>query len=354
MHFGDWFGERVLNYGNSEYDMACSTAVQWMRSGDRRYFLRGLEMARHVSSVDTLHGPAAAELNGLVYEHSFNHVGTPLKPDELRALCPGDKLLEGYLDLYGGSMLHGAIDRQGHVFEEGNWMFAALTGDRFLRDVAERVCANQAEKLTPRFDFTIERTAAWPLVNAVTAYRFTGNPYYLNAARLIIERVEERQDPDSGGWLHWPPLSETDNVPTYGGKAFAVGVLSFGILRYLDEEPQSCPEVRQMIVRGADWLMNESWVPGQGFRYITNCAKYRNAGARGVTCLLNAEIVAAAYEFTHQPRYATFWREMVGQLLEGSTGGIGKNFTQGTRQTIFALDRAANLGIAEESPTHAK
>lgn len=354
MHFGDWFGERVLNYGNSEYDMAWSTAVQWMRSGDRRYFLRGLEMARHVSSVDTLHGPAVVDLNGLVYEHSFNHVGTPLKPDELRALSPGDKLLEGYLDLYGGSMLHGAIDRQGHVFQEGNWMFAALTGDRFLRDVAERVCTNQAEKLTPRFDFTIERTAAWPLVNAVTAYRFTSNPYYLNAARLIIQRVEERQDPESGGWPHWPPLNETDNVPTYGGKAFAVGVLSFGILRYLDEEPQPCPEVRQMIVRGADWLMNESWIPGQGFRYITNCAKYRNAGGRGATCLLNAEIVAAAYEFTHQPRYAAFWREMVGQMLEGSTGGIGKAFTQGTRQTIFALDRAANLGIALEPPARAR
>jgi hypothetical protein len=100
--------------------------------------------------------------------------------------------------------------------------------------------------------------------------------------------------------------------------------------------------------------MNESWIPGQGFRYITNCAKYRNAGGRGATCLLNAEIVAAAYEFTHRPRYAAFWREMVGQMLEGSTGGIGKDFTQGTRQTVFALDRAANLGIARESPARAK
>lgn len=354
MHFGDWFGERVINYGNSEYDMAWALAVQWMRSGDRRYFLRGLEMARHVSSVDTLHGPGAANLNGLVYEHSFNHVGTPLKPDELRALNPGDKLLEDYLELYGGSMLHGAIDRQGHIFEEGNWMYAALTGDRFLRDVAERVCTNQAEKLTPRFDFSIERTAAWPLTNAVTAYRFTSNPYYLNAARLIMERVAERQDPATGGWPHWPPLNETDDVPTYGGKAFAVGVLSFGILRYLDEEPQERPEVRQMIVRGADWLMNESWVPGQGFRYITNCAKYRNAGRRGATCLLNAEIVAAAYEFTHEPRYAAFWREMVGQILEGGGSGNGKSFTQETRQTAFALDRAANAGIAKESPAPAK
>lgn len=350
MHFGDWFGERGMNYGNSEYDMGWSTAVQWMRSGDRRYFLRGLEMARHVCSVDTLHGPGAADLNGLVYEHSFNHLGTPLKPDELRALCPGDKRLEAYLEEYGNNLLHGAIDRQGHVFQEGNWIYAALTGDRFLRDVAERVCTNQAEKLTPRFDFSIERTAAWPLINAVAAYRFTGNPYYLNAARLIIQRVRERQDPATGGWPHWPPLDETDNVPTYGGKAFAVGVLSFGILRYLDEEPLDCPEVRQMIVRGADWLMNESWIPGRGFRYISNCVKYRDMGGRGSTCLLNAEIVAAAFEFTRQPRYAAFWREMVGSMLQGSTSGMGKDFTQGTRQTAFALDRAAKLGIATQSP----
>jgi hypothetical protein len=354
MHFGDWFGERGINYGNSEYDTAWSTAVQWMRTGDRRYFLRGLEMARHVSSVDTLHGPAAADLNGLVYEHSFNHLGTPLTPDELRAITPGDKRLEAYLEEYGSNLLHGAIDRQGHIFEEGNWIYAALTGDRFLRDVAQRVCTNQAEKLTPRFDFSIERTAAWPLTNAVTAYRFTGNPYYLNAARLIIERVLERQDPATGGWPHWPPLDETDQVPTYGGKAFAVGVLSFGILRYLDEEPLDRPDVRQAIVRGVDWLMNESWIPGRGFRYISNCAKYRNSGGRGATCLLNAEIVAAAYELTREPRYAAFWREMVGQILEGSTGGMGKDFTQGTRQTVFALDRAARLGIATESPPRPK
>jgi hypothetical protein len=349
MHFGDWFGERVMNYGNSEYDTAWSTAVQWMRTGDRRYFMRGLEMARHVSSVDTLHGPAAADLNGLVYEHSFNHLGVPLTAEEVRALCPDDKRLAAYLEEDGKYLLHGAIDRQGHVFEEGNWMYAALTGDRFLRDVAERVCTNQAEKLTPRFDFTIERTAAWPLTNAVTAYRFTGNPYYLNAARLIIQRVRERQDPATGGWLHWPPLDETDNVPTYGGKAFAVGVLSFGILRYLDEEPLARPDVRQMLVRGVDWLMRESWVPGHGFRYISNCEKYRHKGGRGLTCLLNAELVAAAYEFTHDPRYATFWRDMMGQILQGSTSGMGKDFTQGTRQTTFALDRAARLGIATES-----
>jgi hypothetical protein len=349
MHFGDWFGERGMNYGNSEYDTAWSTAVQWMRTGARRYFLRGLEMARHVSSVDTLHGPGAADLNGLVYEHSFNHVGTPLTPEQLMAFNPDDRRLAAYLEEYGRNLLHGAIDRQGHVFEEGNWIYAALTGDRFLRDVAERVCTNQAEKLTPRFDFTIERTAAWPLINAVAAYRFTSNPYYLNAARLMIERVRERQDPATGGWPHWPPLSETDNVPTFGGKAFAVGVLSFGILRYLDEEPLDRPEVRQMIVRGADWLMNESWMPGQGFRYITNCAKYRNAGRPGSFCQLNAEIVAAAYEFTHEPRYAAFWREMMSRILQGSTSGMGKDFTQSTRQTAFALDRAARLGIARAS-----
>ena len=52
--------------------------------------------------------------------------------------------------------------------------------------------------------------------------------------------------------------------------------------------------------------------------------------------------------------YAAFWREMVGNMLEGSTSGMGKDFTQGTRQTIFGLDRAAGLGIATKSPADAK
>jgi hypothetical protein len=351
MNFGDWYGERDLNYGNNEYDLAWSLALEWMRSGDRRYLLRGVEMARHYSSVDTLYGRFADELNGLVWEHSFNHVGTERTPEDVH-LDLGLAKVRAYLGQYGQSMLRGGVDRQGHVFQEGNWLCGALTGDRFLWDAAQRISTNQAEKLTANFDFTIERAGGWPLINAVAAYRHSGNPYYLNAARLMIERCLQRQDPASGGWLHWPPLYETGGVPTLGGKAFAVGMLSYGILRYLDEEPAARPEVRRMLVRGADWLINESWIPGKGFRYISNCEKYRHTGERGLTALLDAEIIAFAYEQTRDPKYLQFWREMMAGEFLGSTGGLGKSFTQAIRQTIFALDRVRAWGITQAPPRH--
>jgi len=247
-------------------------------------------------------------------------------------------------------MLLGGIDRQGHVFQEGNWIYGALSGDRFLWDTAQRVCTNQAEKLTVNYDFGIERAGGWPLINATAAYRHTGNPYYLNAARLMIARCLERQDPASGGWPHWPPLSETGGVPCFGGKAFATGILSYGILRYLDEEPLPRPEVRRMLVRGADWLMNESWLPGKGFCYISHCEKYRASAGRGLTSMLNAEIVAFAFQETRDPKYLNFWREMMAGVFSGGAGSLGKSFTQAIRQTVFGLDRVRAWGVTEAPP----
>lgn len=344
MHHGDWFGERLLNYGNNEYDLAWALALQWGRTEDRRLFERGLQMARHHSSTDTLCGEFSAAANGLVYEHSFNHVGIALSPDHpLRR----DPLMRRYLDEYG-AMLGGAIDRQGHVFQGGNWIYAALTGDPWLRETAERVSTNQAEKLTPAFDFTIERAGGWPLINMVMAYHFGGDPYYLNAARLMVERALQRQDPESGGWLHWHAGGESGGETGWGGKAFAVGILGHGLLRYLDLEPGSRPEVENMLVRGADFLRDYSWVPGQGFRYISHLAHHRDRARRGATELLNAELAAFAYEKTGNPKHLDFLRELLEHSLEGSPGGNGKSFSMALRQTVYGLDRARAFGLTEQ------
>jgi hypothetical protein len=322
-----------------------------MRCGDRRYFDRGLRMARHYSTVDTMHGSFAEKGHCLVWEHCFNHVGSGLTPEQLRFQAD-DKAAQDYLKQYR-RLLGGAMDAQGHVFEPGNWLYAALTGNRWFRDVAERVCTHQAEKLTPSFNFSIERSGGWPLINASLAYGFSGDPYYLNAARLMIERCLERQDPATGGWLHRPPINETAGVPVMGGKAFAVGILTHGMLRYLEQEPQDRPDVRHMLVRGADWLMNESWIPGKGFRYITNAPNYRDVGARGMTCLLDAEVIAYAYEQTRDPKYLAFWREMMKGLLETMDNGMGKAYTQTVRQTIYGLDRVRQWGISALPPSTA-
>ncbi len=341
MHWGDWFGERVFNYGNSEYDLSQVMALHWLRSGDRRLFERGLEMARHQTTVDTLHGGFTEPMNGLVWTHSFNHVGSDLAPEDPR--FPPE--VAGYVEQFGRGFMNGAIDRQGHIYQEGNWLYAALTGDGWLRDVAARVSDNQARMLTRSFDFGIERSGGWPLINMVAAWRVSGDPFYLNAARLMVERCLERQDPVTGGWLHRPPLSETDGEEVLGGKAFAVGILSCGLLRYLDVEPEPRPEVERMLVRGADWLMHESWCPGRGFRYISNCAKYRDTGQRGSLSMLNAELIAFAWEQTGEAQYLDFWRDMAAGIFDSPFSGNGKSFSMAARQTIFGLDRVRAAGI---------
>jgi hypothetical protein len=300
-------------------------------------------MARHHSTVDTVHGEFAEMNRFLVWEHCFNHVGAGQAKEELRFRAD-DPDVQQYFERFK-YMLNGAIDPQGHIYQEGNWLHAALTGDEWFRDVAARVCDHQARRLTPNFNFSIERSGGWPLINAAAAYKFSGDPYYLNTARLMIERCLERQDPVTGGWLHRPPIGETDGKPVLGGKAFAVGILSYGILRYLDVEPVDRPDVRRMLVRGADWLMNESWNPGKGFRYISNSPKHRDTGSKGVTCLLNAELIAFAYEETRDPKYLKFWRAMMSGVMERTTSGMGKSFAMTVRQTVFGLDRARRLGI---------
>jgi hypothetical protein len=341
MHFGDWFGERGLNYGNNEYDVAWGLAVQWMRTGRRDYFDTGLEMAHHYTAIDTQHGDFTKNFNGLVFEHSFNHVGTDLSPQHLQMPTdsPGS---QRYLKEYGKDMFRGYVDPQGHIFQEGNWLYAALTGDPFLWEVAERVCENQALRLTQKFDFGIARGGGWPIANAAAAYRHTGNPYYLNAARLMVQRTLERQHPANGGWYYYMPLNETYGMRLQGCKPFTVGILTYGMLRYLDVEPKSRPDVRRSLVRAADWLRRDAWVPGEGLRTATievPPEAYQRKGERGDDCLLNAELVAFAYEETQRQEYLDFWRDLMKGMLADRNAGMGKNFAQMVHQTIFGLDR---------------
>ena len=68
----------------------------------------------------------ASDLDGIVWEHSFNHVGTSLPPEQLQMPLddPGDRVLPRQ---YGKSMFRGEIDPKGHIFQEGNWLYAAMT-----------------------------------------------------------------------------------------------------------------------------------------------------------------------------------------------------------------------------------
>ncbi len=55
LNFGDWYGERRVNWGNLEYDLQHGLFLQYVRTGQRRFFLRAEQAARHHIDVDVVH-----------------------------------------------------------------------------------------------------------------------------------------------------------------------------------------------------------------------------------------------------------------------------------------------------------
>ncbi|MDR0336496.1 MAG: hypothetical protein LBI18_05335, partial [Planctomycetaceae bacterium] len=186
MNFGDWFGERRWNWGNNEYDLSYVCAMHFARSGNLDFLRRAEEMARHYTTVDVNFYPRTPRTRELVYAHSTGHVGGFVQKEDPR--LESEKRFVA--NLRGGPDNSG-----GHCHQPGNFYMACLTGDKRFFEVAAMVCMNQAKYYTPAFNFSIERSAGWSLTNAVMAYHFTRNPFYLNAADIYFEKIAEKQNP---------------------------------------------------------------------------------------------------------------------------------------------------------------
>jgi hypothetical protein len=345
MNFGDWFGERRWNWGNNEYDLPYVTAVHFARSGNLDYLRRGLEMARHYTTVDTVQHPRRNQRE-FVYAHSVGHIG---------GFIAADNPLREAIGKTQANFRGGQDNSGGHAHHPGNFYMACLSGDRRFFEVAEAACWNQAARYTPNFNFSIERSAGWVLMNAIYAYNFTGNPYYLNAAKLYFETIKAKQNPETGCFDLPQDQSECDcpdKKDHRGGKAFATGVLLHSLARLYEVEQS--PEVKDVIVKCADWLLDYAWnEKARGFRYKTGCPKYANGGWYSI---IVTEGIAYASELTGNPRYIEFLERTVGPQLRKTTGsgyGSGKNFAQYYRHLPHLLYYLRKYGITETSPTFA-
>jgi hypothetical protein len=115
LNYGDWFGERQVNWGNLEYDLQRGLFLQYLRTGDRRYFLRGAQAARHHIDVDVIHAVNPLLKNpwglpprvGEIWLHSLNHTGgyyanVPLPVDRTYQM--------GHSSNYGHVWISGDLD----------------------------------------------------------------------------------------------------------------------------------------------------------------------------------------------------------------------------------------------------
>ncbi len=272
LNFGDWYGERGVNWGNLEYDLAHGLFLQYLRTGQRRFFLRAEQAARHHIDVDVVHATnpllkppfGVPSRVGDEWLHCCGHTGGYY----LDAPLPVDRAYQmGYSTNFG------------HVWIEGDLEYYCLTGDRRALEVGRQIADAMASHCPTNYGTHI-RNLGWPLVLLLSAYEATGDDKYLQAANKEWQVLRENIDWNKG-WvvrlagdhcLH-PPGSDRKERDTiyrdqrcHGNVPFMEGLTLCGLARY--HRATHDPEVLRAISVGIDQMIRECWQEDvKTFRY---------------------------------------------------------------------------------------
>jgi len=342
LNYGDWFGERVVNWGNLEYDLQHGMLMQYLRTGDRRYFRRGAEAARHHIDVDVVHAVNPLVKNpwglpprvGEIWLHSLNHTGGYYA----NAPLPVERTYQ-----------MGHSSNYGHVWITGDLDYYYLTGDRRAREVALQSADMMASTMTAKVSTHI-RNLGWPTILVLSAYEATGDPKYLEAATKNWQALKASLDPERG-WVvtlasdhctHPAGSTRQERETKFkdqrcqGNVPFMEGLTLCALARY--HHQASDPEVLKAITVGIDQMIRECWQEDlKTFRY-TACP-LSNKTSYGLF-LLSVEAMAYEARLTGNREHQRILQEGVRAALErsGADGG-GKGLAQMTFFTPHALSR---------------
>jgi len=343
MNWGDWFGERQVNWGNHEYDTTNQLLIQFARTGDPKYFYVADAAAHHSSEVDTVHyvnDDLAQYFNdrwrvhgyppraGMVHEHTVGHVSGFYSVDTIREL-----FVEHGIGSSKNPYLCMDPFNLGHIWTQGMARHYFLTGDPFVKETVELIADNLAQLAEDgEYGFAIDdphcgRTFGWPMLALAGGYDLEHNPRYLNAMKNLVDRILPRQDPNCGGWLYtlYPGhcLCKTKHV---GMAGFITSVLVNGLSRYYflsgDER------LGEAIDRAVTFLDNDTWhEEWQDWRY-TSCPATGKMNQIGVTVMAYVNAVRIADNAEHLRVLRVAWDAKFKRLLESpDSAGMGKTYT---------------------------
>jgi hypothetical protein len=344
LNYGDWYGERGSNWGNVEYDTQHAFFLEYARSGNPDAFFLGHATELHNRDIDTVQWSEDPKQVGAVYVHQMCHVGDYF-----------DRSVPGTLGFPRGGFT------VSHAWVEGHFDHYFLTGDRRSYETGCAVADYFTRKQLGRpYDFSSCRTPGWHLIMLASAYAATNDPYYLNAAKVIVERVLDSQEKEPrplpanqvdgrqpyqvGGWSRMMVPGHCHCEPRHRGNAgFMVAVLLSGLKYYHDVTGD--PRVKEAIIRGAYYLLDETYSDeAKGFRY-TSCPE---TGYRPGASPLMVEGIARAYLWTGDQRF----RRVLTQSLPLGAGGssYGKGFSMYYRMAprVLADLNAAGITMNEQ------
>jgi hypothetical protein len=261
MNFGDWYGERRWNWGNCEYDLGHAFFTQFARTGDARFWRHAEEAVRHQRDVDTRHFARDPRRVGQQWIHSIGHTAGYYTNDYK------------HMKLYAGS---GWSDNRGHVWAQGMFEHYLLGGDRRSWETARLVADWAAGPQCTNFTFGNAREPGWMTKLVMSAYFATEDPFYLNAATIMLEETHRRSlaTGDHGFYYHTLPKGHCncpDNEKHAGEAGFMLGVLMTGMSMYY--EATQAPWVADDIAKTAHFIADTMWSESDLAFHYTSCPK---------------------------------------------------------------------------------
>jgi len=332
LNFGDWFGERKVNWGNLEYDLQHGLLLQYARTGDRRYYLRAEEAARHHIDVDVMHaanshvknpwGPAPKA--GEVWLHCLHHTGGYYEYGKVK--LPVSK-----------TYFMGHSRNWGHIWIGGDIDYYLFSGDRRAREVALAVADRMIENCPTPYGTHI-RAQGWPMILLLHAHSLTLDRKYLDAAGALWKVLKDNLDPEKG----WVVKLAGDHCKhgdrrCHGNVPFMEGLMLSGLSRY--HRITKDPEVLKAITIGIDQMIRECWEEEEDLFRYTACPLSPHWGG---LIMLGVEAMDYEVRLTGNREHERILREAAVKALSEGLSGFGKSFAQ----RIHFAPRA--LGALEE------
>jgi hypothetical protein len=316
-NYGDWYGERRINWGNNEYDLAHGLFLQFARSGRRDYARLALTAARHQADVDTCHAYPDERFLGANLSHAIAHTGT------------WDTARRAWSVAYD---VWQYTARSGHVWTSGLMDAWYLAGDASVMEAAlaggEHIAWSMSREFTQLG--THERDAGWSIQAAIAVYRGTLDPVYLEAAeRIAAVPLREQKFDQGGAWPHVLPSdhADKDHQGAVGNNLFLIGILLSG-LKDLHEQTHD-PAVAKSLAAGADWVLlswdetRRAWPYSASPTGEPMYAEW-HTGRNNLVC----ESLPYVSRLTGDPRYARVARIAFEALTEEGLPADGKSLGQ--------------------------